>query len=364
MQAVSTTDEITSGFPVLFTKDEFKENILDLMLAFTQQAQFIFMADSSDQSRVIWRVLSPALEDCSGVGVSGNYHSDMALAYADIEHLGMARTLMQLYEYGVQGILDSSEGRIDCVDGYENQVSRLCYDLNRSEFLKEWDDCGMKGGGSQAKAAERCLYVCELANARLMLEGSDEGYFLDDRSEGFLSIRQMALLSGMTEASIRTLAGPNRKNRLMTTNDNRSTLIDIETAKAWLISKARYVPISEQRTRGAEDLTSRKFVSCGEFEKAIQDRLEYLASLHGEETINLRVAKAGVALVLEPIVPNVDWMKQVIGEAQLLDVQLMRKLADALELPAELFALRASEAVMQDKLREIEKQLKQVQKTK
>lgn len=364
MQTLPTADEITTGFPVPFTKEEFKGNILDLMLAFTHQAQFIFMADSNAQSKAVWGLLSPSLENHSSLGRPGSDHRDIGLTYAEVEGLSMAQTLMVLYDYGVHGILDNSEGAIDRSDGYENQVSRLCYDINRSEFLKEWDGAGAKGMGPLGRAAERCVYVCELANARLMLEGSDEGFFLDDRDEGFLSIRQMALLSGMTEASIRTLAGPNRKNRLVTRNDGKNTLIDIEDAKAWLVSKARYVPISQQRTRGAEDLTSRKFVSRNEFEKVIQDRLAYLSLQHGEETVNARIADAGVSQVLEPIVPGIDLMSKVIGEAQLLDLELMRKLANALELPAELFALRAAEAVMQDKLRAIEKQLKQVQKTK
>lgn len=364
MQPLLTADEITTGFPVLFSKEEFKTHILDLMVAFTQQAQCIFMADDCAQSKAIWGVLSPTLENHSGFVSSGSNHRDIGLTYADVEHLSMAQTLMALYDYGVYGVLDTSEGVIDRCDGYENQVSRLCYDINRSEFLKDWDDAGAKGMGPLAKAAERCVYVCELANARLMLEGSDEGFFLDDRDEGFLSIRQMALISGMTEASIRTMAGPNRKNRLVTKNDGKSTLIEIADAKAWLISKARYVPISHQRTLGSEDLTSQKFVSRNEFEKAIQDRLGYLCVQHGDLTVNTRVAAVGLSQELEPIVAGIDLMRPVMGEAQLLDAELMRSLANALELPGEPFVLRAAEAVIRDRLRAIEEQLKQVQKTK
>lgn len=372
MKAVHINEETTTGFPVLFTKDEFKSEITDLMLLFSYQAQFVFMADSSQQSNAIWRLLSPATESRSGLSSPGCYASDIGLAYSDIEALSMPQTLMELYEYGVQGIQDGND--LDCFDGYENQVARLCYDINRSEFLKEWDDCGMKGVGKQTKAAERCLYVCELANARLMLEGGQEGFFLDDREEGFLSIRQMSLLSGMTEATIRTLASRDRKSlqtsasesnsQLITTNDGKNTSIAIGDARAWLKSKGRYTPITYRSNRGAEDFTSRKFMSRDEFETAIATRIAYLENTHGKEVIAELVAKSGVVPVLEVAVPSTHLTKQVLGEEQLLDAEKMRRLALSLNMHAEMFVLRASEAVMQDKLREIEKALKQAQPTK
>lgn len=372
MKTVSTTDETATGFPVLFTKDEFEGEILDLMLLFTQQTHFIFMADSALQSNSIWQLLSPTLADHSAICTRGDYACDIGLTYSDIKGLSMAQTLMELYKYGVQGIQDGIE--IDCCDGYENQVSRLCYDINRSEFLKEWDDCGARAIGKQTTAAERCLYVCELANARLILEGAQEGFFLDDREIGFLSIRQMSLLSGMTEATIRTLASRNRKNiqtsssdsnsQLITRNDGKNTSIAIEDAKAWLKSKGRYTPITHESNRGAEDFTQRKFMSRGEIETAIEKRLTYLEATYGESVIAARIINAGVVPKYEQIVPDIDWTKQVIGEEQLLNRDLMRRLAVVLELPTELFALRATEAVMQDKLRAIEQQVKNAQKTK
>lgn len=371
MQVETITDVTTTGFPVLFTKEEFKSDVLELMVLFTHQAQFIFMSDAKRQSVPIWSLLSPALEGYSGSASSGTYASHMALKFSDIEQLCMAQALMELYDYGVQGIQDGKG--MDSFDGYENQVSRLCYDMSRSEFLNEWDNGGL-GLGLQTKAAERCLYVCELANARLMLEGAEEGFFLDDREVGFLSIRQMSLLSGMTEASIRTLVSRNRKSLqtsagdsnslLITKNDGKNTSIDIADAKAWLKSKGRYTPITKKMTQGAEDFTSHKFMSRDEFEKSIAKRLRFLESEYGKEIVDERVTYAGVVPVLEAIVPNIDWETDAIGEAQLLDKELMRRFAVALELPEEMFALRAAEAVMHDKLRTIEAQLKLTQQQK
>ena len=44
-----------------------------------------------------------------------------------------------------------------------------------------------------------------------------------------------------------------------------------------------------------------------------------------------------------------------------MNTELMTRFAEVLELPADLFALRAAEAVMRERLRTIETQLKQAQ---
>lgn len=376
MNTETTTTEIATGFPVLFTKEEFKKNIMEALLVLANQTYFTFFAVSggsiSDIGERVWSLLSTKPYHGSTFADSGTTPDHVGLTFADVERLSIVQTLMQLYDYAVQGILDTSiAGDFDSFDGYENQVSRIFYDLNRSTFLQEW---GNYGAYSSAVAVERCEYVFELANARLMLEGGSEGFFLDDREEGFLSIRQMALLSGMTEASIRTLASRSRKSQLtaandsnsqlITKNDGKNTTIDIADAKAWLKAKGRYVGISRKRNRGATDFTNRKFSSIGEIEDAIADRLEFLRAQYGDEVINSRIESVGIEPVRQQIVPPIDMWKQVIGKEQLLETELMRSFGEALELPADLFALRTAEAVMQEKLRGIEKQVRQAQQLK
>jgi hypothetical protein len=367
---------IGTGFPVLFSREEFKKNIVETLLVLANQTYFSFCAVSggsiSDIGERVWSLMSTKPYHGSTFADPGITPDHLDLPFSDVERLSIVQSLMQLYDYGVHGILDTSiAGNFDSFDGYENQVSRIIYDLNRSTFLQEWGNYGVY---SSAIAVERCAYVFELANARLMLEGGSEGFFLDDREEGFLSIRQMALVSGMTEASIRTLASRSRKNQLksandsnsqlITKNDGKNTSIDIADAKAWLKAKGRYVDISRKRNRGATDFTYRKLSSIGEIEDAIADRLEFLRAQYGEEAINSRLERIGIKAIEQQIVPPIDLWKQVIGEEQLMKTELMRSFAEALELPADLFALRAAEAVMQEKLRGIEKQVKQAQQLK
>jgi hypothetical protein len=91
---------------------------------------------------------------------------------------------------------------------------------------------------------------------------------------------------------------------------------------------------------------------------------EFLNFQHGEKIVNSRIENTGVVPIFLEVVPGVPIGRHVVGEKQLLDAGLMHQLAAALELPAELFALRAAEAAAQDRLRAIEQQVKQALQTK
>lgn len=376
MQKELVPDETKTDFPVLFGKEEFKKAILETMMVLAHQTLFAFVGSSFDEGSLskerVWSLLSskpcpPAMFYDPGVGPD-----DIGLTFADIDHLAIVVSLLQLYDYGVNGILDTSVGGdFDTCDGYENQVARILYDLDHSTFLDEW---GNYGAYRNAIAVKKCAYVYELANARLMLEGSTEGFFLDDREEGFLSVRQLALLSGMTEASIRTLASRSKKeqvsatgggnSQLITTNDGKNTSIDINDAKEWLKAKGRYVPIINKRKRGVVDFTTHRHASTRDIEDAIFDRIEYLKKQGDEESVNSRIESAGIVRVLQEVSPGTGIVRPSLGEDQLLNTELMHRLGAALEMPANMFALRAAEAVMQDRLHSIEKQLKQIQQPK
>lgn len=376
MQKEPVPYEAKTDFPIPFGKEEFKKAILETMMVLAHQTFFAFVGSSVDEGSLskerVWSLLSSkpcpsAMFYDPGVGPD-----DIGLTFEDIDHLAIVVSLLQLYDYGVNGILDTSVGGdFDTCDGYENQVARILYDLDHSTFLAEW---GGYGTYSNAIAVKKCAYVYELANARLMLEGSTEGFFLDDRDEGFLSVRQLALLSGMTEASIRTMASRSKKepvsatgggnSQLITTNDGKNTSIDINDAKEWLKAKGRYVPIVNKRKRGVVDFTTHRHASTRDIEDAIFDRIEYLKKQGDEESVNSRIERAGIVRVLQEVSSGTGIVRPSVGEDQLLNTELMHRLAEALELPANMFALRAAEAVMQDRLRSIEKQLRQVQQPK
>lgn len=358
---IEDTVESNSGFPVPFTKDEFKSDILETMLILLNQTRFTFLRDSNSEL-TLWALLSNRpLEHAGAYAYPDNGPSDLGLTFADIESISMVRDLVRLYEYGMHGVRDELMYQMDDAEGPGNWTSRILYDLSRSEFLNDW--IAYRGDKFQS-CVERCLMVTELANARLMLEGGSEGFYLGTQNPGALDIRQMSLLAAMTEGSIRTLANPNRKNPLITTKDaNGSGIhIEIENAKAWLIAKGRYVPIKKVNAEGAEDFTKFKFSTIADFESAVFNRLQFLKLQHGEDAVNLRVSSAGVKQLQSPQAREL--MRQTfLGSDQLLDADLMSRLAEVLELPVQLFALRAAEAATAERLQFIERLLKKVQQS-
>lgn len=357
-----TTEDQGTGFPIPFTLDELKQDILETMMALINQARFTFLRDQGTDAK-LWSLLSSKPDDDypSSYANPDNGAKELGLTFSDIENIEFVNSLVQFYNYGMLGIRDESMIEMDDCEGPGNWLSRILYDLNRSTFLLDWNEYR---DANVYASVERCLLVTELANARLMLEGGSEGFYLGSQ-DGALDIRQMSLLAGMTEGSIRTLAGPNRKNALITTKNPTGTgvHIEIENAKAWLKSKGRYVPIKRTSARGAEDFTNRKFTSISEFEHAVFERRAYLNIQRGEEVINSRLIEAGAQSLQSN--PASDLMRMdTLGKDRLLDADLMAHLGEALELPKELFALRAAEAVSVQRLAEIEYLLKQVQQSK
>lgn len=354
-----TTEKDGTGFPIPFILEELKQDILETMMTLLNQARFTFLRDLESDTK-LWPLLSSKpLEYPSGFANPDNGAKDLGLTFSDIESIELVHSLVHFYNYGMHGILDDSMLEMDDSEGPGNWASRILYDLHRSEFLTDWSE--YRNIDVHASVA-RCLLVTELANARLMLEGGTEGFYLGCQDEGTLDIRQMSLLAGMTEGSIRTLAGPNRKNALITTKNPVGTGVHIKTedAKAWLKSKGRYISIKRSSARGAEDFTKRKFTSIAEFENAVFERRAFLNVQQGEKVVDSRILNAGVSSMKSN--PSSELLRMdALGEKRLLDVALMARLGEALELPKELFALRASEAATEDKLRSIEQALKQFQ---
>lgn len=357
-----TTDDQGTGFPIPFTLDELKHDILETMMALINQTRFTFYRDEGTDA-TLWPLLSnkPNDEDSSAYANPDLGAYELNLTFSDIERIEMVKCVVAFYNYGMLGLTDEWMNEMDDSDGPGNWASRILFDLHRSTFLEDW--VAYRVIDVQACVA-RCLLVAELANARLMLEGGGEGFYLGMQNNE-LDIRQMSLLAGMTEGSIRTLAGPNRKNALITTKNATGTgvHIEIENAKTWLKSKGRYVPIKRTTVRGAEDFTNRKFTSYPDFQNAVFERTRFLNLQRGEDVIDARLIEAGIKAPLSATESEQVRM-DFLSEDRLLDAELMSRMGEALELPKERFALRAAEVVAIERLAEIEHRLKQVQQSK
>lgn len=342
----------TSSFSNTPSKEQIQQDVVVTLHLLLNQARFCFLHDeTSDQ--VLWSLVSQkALDHSASFADPDLSPAELGLTFDDVADVEFVKTLMQLYDYGVLAIEDTSLPTLDDSEGHAHWTTCILQDLARSTFLKEWTDYA---GDACVKAVDHCLLIVEIASARLVLEGGQEGFFHKDRDAEGLTFRQLALLSSMSEASLRTLTS--RGNGLVTIKGERnSTYITIEHAREWLKARGRYTPIRRVSDLGMVPLTSQRFFSIEELQTAILARTDYLRLEVGSDVMTHRLAASGIKWVVEKL-PNGETLDR-INEQQLLDRKVMKRLGAALELPAEMFVLRAAETVLSEKLRLVEQELK------
>ena len=101
-------------------------------------------------------------------------------------------------------------------------------------------------------------------------------------------------------------------------------------------------------------MAKRRFANVRALIDALAARREMIAARDGAQALNDRLAKLGVAVEKEA-----DRNYWNIDEHHLHDESLMRSLAQLLDLPSDLLALRAREVLAIKQLSEIERQLRE-----
>jgi len=146
-----------------------------------------------------------------------------------------------------------------------------------------------------------------------------------------LSFRQMALLSGMSEASLRTMANPKRKNALPTHADGRTAFIKPREAKAWLISKGRYLPLVSMDRRGEQlDFSLQPHQTLEDFLLKFDQRLHYLLGTDDRDSVTQALNSIHPKLLTrrlfdDALVLNLD------APEQLEDEEFMKAVSIALQ---------------------------------
>ncbi|MGH8785980.1 MAG: hypothetical protein ACREYA_12965, partial [Cupriavidus necator] len=180
----------------------------------------------------------------------------------------------------------------------------------------------------------------------------DEPAF-DDR----LTVRQLALLAGMEEMSIRAAANKNRANALKTISEDGRTRFELDVAKEWLRSKGRYVPITRYQSEGDIDLAKRRFANPEELWQVLNARLQFLSRSEDGGELASRIGDLGLSLVPS----NAIGQSFAVEEAQMRDHKAMMALANVLRLPGDLLVLRMREALARAELSSVEQSLREIQ---
>lgn len=348
-----TDTSSVNNFPVPFTLDALRQDIL--FLYFQQVRTMGWMAGSDAVWKLIDRKAGVAEQACFDPDTNPK---DIEFEYSEIASTEFAMSIEQMYQYAYFGIQDESKESMDD-ESIHTWISAVLSDLANSRVADVWEAYGV----TTVDAAKRCLEVAELANARRVLEGASDNFFYfggtgkDDDSTGFeaLTIRQMALLAGMEEMSIRAAANPKRANPLPTYSDEGRTRIAVDVAKSWLESKGRYVAIKRTFSSGEIDLTKRRF-------KSLEDLIE---------TINARIHMIRRRDNTDRKVANLLFDAQVMlkGEHGFseLNIDLIRDdhakveiLAEALEFDSKLLGIRIREALANEELAKVDLELREI----
>ena len=339
------------GLTPPFTREQLQEDVGTVLITVARLARWMFLRSDRETTAPLLHMLGHSgegpMRDCLGMPEfdwkSGDFRYDMVATTA------LAEETEKLYDLAYLGHIDTDVADL-CSESGPSWTSRILSDLYESHFVDEW-----KEYASCKENIWRCLQVYETAHARLKLEDIDrDDLFLDwhDPYLDGMTIRQLSLLSGMTEASLRTMASPKRKNPLKTQSDGKNTFVTHADAKTWLIAKGRYVPIKYTSRGGRVDLTRRRFSSADELLQALDQRVRFLLSEPEGEATQRRFEEITPRTLVIGERPHL-----LLEEASLDDSDLITRVGDALGFSGALLALRAVEARALDRLRSVERQI-------
>lgn len=341
-----TTETQNSDLAPSLTLAQFHDDVANVFLHYVRNISWMTDVETA------WAITkAPALAyaydlmnpDCSA--------ADLGLTHAHIKDTEFARAMQRMYDYAYFGLVHLGEEALEH-ESIHMWVSALLVDAASGAVSSEWGSYG----NDIESAASRLVRVAETANARLILEGEEEGFYYfvsqnkDDKhcDTGQLNVRQVALLSGMEEMSIRAAANPNRVNQLKPTKTEHGTRFEVSVVKEWLKQKKRYVPVTKRWFVNDFDLT-KTYKSWDEIAYGLETRYNLLGQEQGYESLDERLAAIGLS-------PS---GKRILLEKAFFDNEHgVRQLADILSLPQDLLVLRTREAMALETLRNIERDIK------
>jgi len=338
------------AYPLPFTREQLQRDILNIILFEMRRLQQV----------TSFKCNFPGIEsDDSAFWDASNAPAELGMQYKDAQGFPLACALEDQFDYGLYAVVSNRSEEYIAWDTIHTWVGAYLVDLSRSAYVQEWEG---EGPVNLYDGIRRCLLTSELANARLVLESSDPFFHFsgvgaakddDSASAGELSIRQMAMLAGMEEMSLRSAISRKTQPVLEIQKDNRRTYIKSAMAREWLQAKGRYLPLLKGRTSADLDLSATRFDSVMQLCSTLQDRQHFIAG----KAFSNNDFDARLVAVLAPL--NISGIDS-LGHDDLANRDLMGKLADLLELPGELLILRAKEAVLRTEIWMREYELKQL----
>lgn len=335
----------------------------DVVIAVVHHLRVTAWMEGHERIPAIWEAAGIAPDSPDEIYNPDWTVADWGLKWEDVAGLDFAIYLDNMFQYGQFGLLDMGWEPMEEGTGY-TWTSLILMDMQNSKFLQDWSE-GYSGEGAESVA--RCLEAAELANARYVLETGDPFCYQlsakergDEKGVDGLTVRQVALLAGMEEMSVRAAANPKRANFLQTFSDNGRTRVKQQVAKSWLQSKGRHLEIKGVDSGRNNELRKRPFKNQAELVQKLRARAISLCVTHG---CGLAASDARVLDFLESgehiFSENPAW-EPGQQRAALHDPSFVQALAENLAMPADLLSLRVREVLAKEELQSIQQSLREI----
>lgn len=149
---------------------------------------------------------------------------------------------MRLYEYAAEGTARSASPMDD-----DEAMMNVIFFL---EGLSAYGH-GINFGSFSLSMPQHALDLAEKAHARHVLDGGRRHpLFVQEITDGHLSIAEIALLANMDEKSVRNASGSKAGDRLITTKVATRAVVQVQEANRWLAGRKEFVPT--RRAAGLE----------------------------------------------------------------------------------------------------------------
>lgn len=270
--------------------------------------------------------------------------TELEMAFSDVKTTEFAKAMLDNYDFGFHAVTGTRSEPMD-YDSLHTWFGAYLLGLNGSPYVSEneaWGNFDLKD------AIRRCLYTMELSNARLVLEGNEPFYHFsqsdkkndESASEGELTIRQLAMLAGMEEMSLRSHISRKNSPVLEIRKQDRRTIVDAKVGRDWLIAKGRYLPVKVGRRTTDLDLSITQFRDINDLKDALSDRLG---------VINDRAPGAKDRFLAMLQAHEREDMYELTFD-DYGNADLMAAIAQVLELPPKLLILRAEETKLKSEI--------------
>lgn len=343
-----------SAFPLPFSRDQLRQDILNILLLEMRKLRHLTSTDARFPGLDL-PLLNSAMSWDTGITPE-----EFGLQYDQVKDLELALVLEDQFDYGFYAV-DATRSDSLRWDTTHTWIGAYLVDLAGSAYASEWGDG--EGHAGLIEGIKRCLFTCELANARVILEGGEPFYHFagaglakdeNSASAGELSIRQLAMLCGLEEMSLRSAISRKTQPVLEICKDDRRTYIEAAAAAQWLQAKGRYLTVISGRTSADIDLSTTRFDSSLQLCAMLHERLTFI----GDRAPNRQKVETEIAAVLAS--RNAVALSDLTHQ-ELSNSELMGEIAKLLDLPASLLVLRAREAVLRTEIAQRDHELKQLQ---